>query len=671
MNIVILAFGPSKTTTAAVKRARKLAGASVAIDVVAATELGRPHHLPGATVAEGIGSTGLRSVLSTKTGPTLLIHDDAALGPRALGILTGELERHRCVIVPGTNDVGSDHFVGVLPPVEQAEARLAQVTCSSAGTELRTIIPTVLFGEADSLDDLIESRIVDPRTTLTATTMRFVASKSVATHNGVCRSRLVTPGADGRPLLVASMIVKDEEETLEDCLVSLRGLVDRVDIVDTGSTDGTVDLARRLGANVSHVEWRDDFAWARNQALELSRDAHFVLQVDADERIVCAAPGEFRSFLATFGSEYKGFQPRIYNYGDVHRTTVSSEFRATRLFTTDDTEFVGAIHEAPVLISAGGVSVPASPLDMFAIDHIGYSREFVGARDKAARNIRIAEADAEVEEGFRTLFHLARSLQLVDGNDPTIPDLFERALTYEEQANPQSRAHAYGSLAQYRLQQGEVQAALELAELGAALVPADELCAVAACEALARLGRNREILSVIERLRVGGPIAPLFTTERLQRALAGHEVAALALTGRFEDAYVKALAILRTAPESFTQWAALVSGARTASADAAEVLSMAAVLDPTGSFDRVVATKLEPAIAARFAVRYFAHGGRYPSVAATGILTAIVADDLESALALTGPARHLEPAVIRKLATMADDRGFPEVAEALAEMAVA
>ena len=55
------------------------------------------------------------------------------------------------------------------------------------------------------------------------------------------------------PTISLCMIVKDEEKYLDDCLSSVQGCVDEIVIVDTGSTDGTVDIARRFGARVYHL----------------------------------------------------------------------------------------------------------------------------------------------------------------------------------------------------------------------------------------------------------------------------------------------------------------------------------------------------------------------------------------------------------------------------------
>lgn len=81
-----------------------------------------------------------------------------------------------------------------------------------------------------------------------------------------------------------TMIARDEEQILPRAIESARGLVDHVYVVDTGSTDGTVEVARDLGATVAEVEWAG-FAAARTAALRLAKGADWTLMVDADETI--------------------------------------------------------------------------------------------------------------------------------------------------------------------------------------------------------------------------------------------------------------------------------------------------------------------------------------------------------------------------------------------------
>jgi glycosyltransferase involved in cell wall biosynthesis len=86
------------------------------------------------------------------------------------------------------------------------------------------------------------------------------------------------------PSLGLAMIVKNAAETLRDCLASVAGLTDQIVIADTGSSDGTAQLAQDLGAQVFDSPWQDDFAQARNVALKaLTTD--WVLVMDDDEEL--------------------------------------------------------------------------------------------------------------------------------------------------------------------------------------------------------------------------------------------------------------------------------------------------------------------------------------------------------------------------------------------------
>ncbi|MBW2130791.1 MAG: glycosyltransferase family 2 protein, partial [Deltaproteobacteria bacterium] len=84
------------------------------------------------------------------------------------------------------------------------------------------------------------------------------------------------------PLVSLCMIVKNEETTLPRCLESVRGAVDEMIIVDTGSTDSTREIARRYGAEVFSTQWKNDFSFHRNQSIARAK-GRWILQLDADE----------------------------------------------------------------------------------------------------------------------------------------------------------------------------------------------------------------------------------------------------------------------------------------------------------------------------------------------------------------------------------------------------
>ena len=82
------------------------------------------------------------------------------------------------------------------------------------------------------------------------------------------------------------MIVRDEEEVLGRCLDSVRNLVDEIIIVDTGSADRTKEVAAAYTDQIYDFVWIDDFAAARNYALEKGR-MRYLLWLDADDGDPC------------------------------------------------------------------------------------------------------------------------------------------------------------------------------------------------------------------------------------------------------------------------------------------------------------------------------------------------------------------------------------------------
>jgi hypothetical protein len=138
-----------------------------------------------------------------------------------------------------------------------------------------------------------------------------------------------------RPAKIAAcLIVKNEVQTVERCLRSLRPFVDEVNVYDTGSTDGTLELLARLSAadagaplRVVHGEWRDDFAWAREQSFAMASDeAEWLLWTDADDEVegakelraaVAEAPPQAGSVAAAYDEAVADYgQPRIRTWRD-------------------------------------------------------------------------------------------------------------------------------------------------------------------------------------------------------------------------------------------------------------------------------------------------------------------------------------------------------------------
>jgi glycosyltransferase involved in cell wall biosynthesis len=98
------------------------------------------------------------------------------------------------------------------------------------------------------------------------------------------------------------MIVKNEENTLARCLNSVRGIVDEIIIVDTGSTDSTKQIASRFTNKIYDFVWVDDFSLARNYSFsKATKD--YILWLDADDLILPEDREKFKNLKSSLSSD--------------------------------------------------------------------------------------------------------------------------------------------------------------------------------------------------------------------------------------------------------------------------------------------------------------------------------------------------------------------------------
>ncbi|MCF6154453.1 MAG: tetratricopeptide repeat protein [Candidatus Brocadia sp.] len=134
-----------------------------------------------------------------------------------------------------------------------------------------------------------------------------------------------------RPILSACMIVKNEQKFLPQCLQSIKDAVDEIIIVDTGSTDKTVEIAHSFGARVYHHPWKNSFSEARNYSLNHAT-GDWILQIDADEALeqadipllykLITADSYNAIFVAIYsdlpGGRSKHYYTRVFRRGKAH-----------------------------------------------------------------------------------------------------------------------------------------------------------------------------------------------------------------------------------------------------------------------------------------------------------------------------------------------------------------
>jgi glycosyltransferase involved in cell wall biosynthesis len=206
------------------------------------------------------------------------------------------------------------------------------------------------------------------------------------------RSRSRAPGERRRPTISVCVIARNEEQFIGDCLASARPFVDEVLVLDTGSTDRTIEIARAAGARVETFAWQDDFGAARNAAIDLAT-SDWILMLDADERLQPASGPALRAFVDGRPTGAPFYAPRIDN-----RTGDGPEdFRISfpnRLFRrVPELRYVGTIHEDLVYLGNPARSLGLR-LDQIRITHLGYLADVVQARGKFERNWRLLQREA-------------------------------------------------------------------------------------------------------------------------------------------------------------------------------------------------------------------------------------------------------------------------------------
>ncbi|MBU5467628.1 glycosyltransferase family 2 protein [Virgibacillus sp. MSJ-26] len=125
------------------------------------------------------------------------------------------------------------------------------------------------------------------------------------------------------------MIVKNEEEVLERCLRSVKDLVDEINIVDTGSTDNTVDIAKKLTDRVYHFKWTGKFKDARNESFKKATK-DYILYLDADDVLLKEDRKKFKKLKKTLDPSIDSVS-MYYNAGLDEYGNITLRYRRNRL----------------------------------------------------------------------------------------------------------------------------------------------------------------------------------------------------------------------------------------------------------------------------------------------------------------------------------------------------
>jgi tetratricopeptide (TPR) repeat protein len=255
------------------------------------------------------------------------------------------------------------------------------------------------------------------------------------------RARRLCSGARPAQDLTLSlcMIVKDEEELLPGCLEAAAPHVDEMIVVDTGSSDRTVEIARSFGATVIEFPWNGSFSDARNVSLDAA-SGDWVMYLDADEHLVPEDAARLRELLGKTWRE--GFYLVETNYTGGEDSGASVTHLALRLFKNrPGYRFEGRIHEQKTH------NMPTYLPERFENSgirmlHYGYLKSRISAKEKSRRNIELLELEARETPSAFNAFNLGSEyLQLGDAEQGRVH--FDRAWAeLQEQEGWQSVGYA-------------------------------------------------------------------------------------------------------------------------------------------------------------------------------------------------------------------------------------
>lgn len=193
--------------------------------------------------------------------------------------------------------------------------------------------------------------------------------------------------------LSVCLITKNEESTLKRCIDSIKKVADEIIVVDTGSTDNTVNIAKSLRAKVYNYTWNNNFADARNAALDkCTKDWIFV--IDADEVLERGHDIHLKNLIQN--SKFEALYLKLVNMVE---TVAINENPILRLFRNrKEYRYIFKFHEE-IYSSINKVAGESSFSNSFLIlKHFGYDAKKINIKEKVQRNVSTLKRFKENEQ---------------------------------------------------------------------------------------------------------------------------------------------------------------------------------------------------------------------------------------------------------------------------------
>ncbi len=264
----------------------------------------------------------------------------------------------------------------------------------------------------------------------------------------------------------ACIIARNEEVLLPGCLESIKDAVDEIILVDNGSTDKTIQIAKSIGCKVIPNTWQDDFSQARNITIE-NATCPFILVIDADERL--ENPEELRQIPVSADDSTGGWLVELTSQATRPDGSLDTYIsRLLRIFRNNKRiRFDGAIHEQVTnsLLSAGYQIFPSN----VKIQHLGYGLDADTMQKKQNRNLNLLLKSIENEPSNSYNIYQAAKTYLALGQLKSAEKYISKAIELAPHSGsvlPQ--ALNYGAIIAY--QQGNYKLAIDRAAKSTSII---------------------------------------------------------------------------------------------------------------------------------------------------------------------------------------------------------
>lgn len=296
--------------------------------------------------------------------------------------------------------------------------------------------------------------------------------------------------------LSVCIIAKNEEKFLPDCLDSIKTVANEIILVDTGSSDRTVEIAKSYNCKVFNFPWQNDFSKARNFALEKAQ-SDWILSIDADERLL--NPDALSSKLKKVKKNIGGFLINVVSEAtradgkfDVYSTSLLRLFRSQPKI-----RFYGIIHEQIIdPIQELNLKIENSDIQFL---HLGYTHDLEQMKKKQLRNLELLDlAIKNNEKDINSYYQRAKTYLALKDLSKAERDIAIAIELASDNSTIKPQALNYGAIISY--QQGDYQKAIQRATQSLKIVPIQSFANFILGETYTALRKYEEALNFYQKM---------------------------------------------------------------------------------------------------------------------------------------------------------------------------